>query len=389
MLKKDCSMEEVTKRLEAPFSANDIEWRVSRSGNSNGKNWAMVLAYVTNRAIQNRLDEVFGPAGWKNDYKEFMGGILCTISCYVDGEWVSKSDGAELTAIESLKGGLSSAMKRCGSQWKIGRYLYNLTETYVEIFPNKQPGSLYMQDKKNNVKGYWFPPKLPDWALPLNEQGKNNNSSNQKQQQQRSNENNQQNNQNHGNNQNQQNNQNRGNNQNQQRGNLNNQQRSNGYNNQQNNQNRSNGNNPQNNQNQQKGSQNQQDRFNRNGAVSTIKTFLNDIGLMKNPGWVMPLFKRINPNIQQITVSEVFEKASQQELQKIYNVLRPVADLKLMADTYKVRIEDVLQYVQIICPTTKITDLISCIGLVKIEYVKASADMIKSDINNGSLKQTA
>jgi hypothetical protein len=123
MTKQDCSMTEVMERLQTPFSSQDIEWRVSRSGITNGKPWATVLAYLNNRAIQNRLDEVFSPAGWKNDFKEFMQGVLCTITCYVDGEWVSKSDGAEQTQFESLKGGLSSAMKRCGTQWGIGRYL--------------------------------------------------------------------------------------------------------------------------------------------------------------------------------------------------------------------------------------------------------------------------
>jgi hypothetical protein len=92
-MKKDCSMEEIIERLKAPFPSNDIEWRVSRSGKSSRGPYAMVLAYLTNRAIQNRLDDVFGPAGWKNEFREFLQGILCTITCNVNDEWISKCDG--------------------------------------------------------------------------------------------------------------------------------------------------------------------------------------------------------------------------------------------------------------------------------------------------------
>ena len=39
------------KDLNEPFPVEDIEWRIQQSGDKNGKPWAMVLAYVTNRAI--------------------------------------------------------------------------------------------------------------------------------------------------------------------------------------------------------------------------------------------------------------------------------------------------------------------------------------------------
>ena len=46
--------------LKEPFPPEDIEWREQRNGiDRNGRPWALVLAYVTNRAIQN-LDEVCG-----------------------------------------------------------------------------------------------------------------------------------------------------------------------------------------------------------------------------------------------------------------------------------------------------------------------------------------
>lgn len=152
------------QRLQDPFKPDDIEWRVQRSMNTAKGDKAVVLAYVTNRAIMNRLDEVFGIGGWKNEYKEWRDkGILCGISAKVGDEWITKWDGAEESAIEAVKGGFSGSMKRAAVQWGIGRYLYNLDEQWVDV---KKQGKNYINDKKSNVQGKWNPPALPDWALP-------------------------------------------------------------------------------------------------------------------------------------------------------------------------------------------------------------------------------
>lgn len=153
--------------LQSPFKPSDIEWRVQRAMSTQRGNKAVVLAYVTNRAIMNRLDEVFGVGGWKNEYKEWRDkGVLCGISVKIDGEWVTKWDGAEETNIEATKGGFSGSMKRAAVQLGIGRYLYNLDEVWVDV---KDKGQNYINDKKANVKGYWDDPQLPSWALPKSE----------------------------------------------------------------------------------------------------------------------------------------------------------------------------------------------------------------------------
>ena len=155
--------------LKVPFSPSDIEWRVSRGGVKNGKPWAIVLAYVTNRAIQDRLDSVAGPANWKNEYTSAPdGGILCGLSIKIDGEWVTKWDGAENTQVEAVKGGLSGAMKRAAVQWGIGRYLYNLTETFVDITPDGALNGVVKDSNKQNVYIKYNPPKLHGFALPPN-----------------------------------------------------------------------------------------------------------------------------------------------------------------------------------------------------------------------------
>lgn len=112
-------------KFDEPFSPEDIEWRIQQSGKTrDGKVWAMVLAYVTNRAIMKRLDDVCGKAGWRNEYRDIPnnGGVECGISIKIDSEWVTKWDAAENTQVEAVKGGRSGAMKRAAVQWGIGRY---------------------------------------------------------------------------------------------------------------------------------------------------------------------------------------------------------------------------------------------------------------------------
>ena len=151
-------------KLKDCFEPNDIEWRLQQCGKTKeGKIWGMALAYVTNRAIMNRLDEVCGPENWKNEYTPAPdGGILCGISIKVGDEWVTKWDGAENTDFEAVKGGLSGAMKRAAVQWGIGRYLYDLEEGWI----NESENGAHRGKTKDGTTFKWDAPKLPAWALP-------------------------------------------------------------------------------------------------------------------------------------------------------------------------------------------------------------------------------
>lgn len=156
--------------LKAPLAIDEIEWRVSRSGQTSKGAWAMVLAYTTSRGVMNRLDSVFGVDGWRDEYQFLPDGVVCTLSCKVGDVWISKQDGAPQTNVESFKGGISDALKRAAVKWGIGRYLYNLDETFVEIQANKPSVDRALihriNDKKNNIKGFWVTPNLPKWAQP-------------------------------------------------------------------------------------------------------------------------------------------------------------------------------------------------------------------------------
>lgn len=150
-------------KLRDPFPADDVEWRVGRAGKTDSGVWAMCLAYINNRAIMERLDEVCGPENWRNEYREApAGGVLCGLSIRCGEEWVTKWDGADNTDMEAVKGGLSGAMKRAGAQWGIGRYLYNLPEGWAKISAN----GAHFGKIKDGPSFKWDPPDLPPWALP-------------------------------------------------------------------------------------------------------------------------------------------------------------------------------------------------------------------------------
>lgn len=158
-------------KLAEPFLVSEVEWRIGSSGKkSSGGFWAKALAYVTNRAIMDRLDEVCGPENWKNEFKEWTvggkAGVLCGISVKVNGEWITKWDGAENTDFEAVKGGLSDSMKRAAVQWSLGRYLYNLDATFVECSPTKGNETNNYATTKEKEAFYWKTPTLPPWALP-------------------------------------------------------------------------------------------------------------------------------------------------------------------------------------------------------------------------------
>src|SRR6185369_8687220 len=150
-------------KLKEPFFPDELEWKPQSVGKTGARFWVRALAYVTNRAIMDRLDAIVSPQLWKNEYAPApLGGILCGISIKIGDEWVTKWDGAENTDIEAVKGGLSGAMKRAGVQWGIGRYLYDLEENFGDV----REDGIYAAKTKEGEKFRWSPPSLPKWAVP-------------------------------------------------------------------------------------------------------------------------------------------------------------------------------------------------------------------------------
>lgn len=133
-------MSDLLKKLREPFRKEELEFRVGATNND--KSMGLALAYVQARAIQNRLDELFGVDGWTVSYKEISAGFICSLSIKINDRWVTKEDGAGMTEYESVKGGISNAFKRVASSgFGIGRYLYNARKNW---YPIKQQGRGYI-----------------------------------------------------------------------------------------------------------------------------------------------------------------------------------------------------------------------------------------------------
>lgn len=129
-------------KLAEPFPDSAISWRVGstnidkKTGQPRGekKPSGIALAYIDARDVQNRLDAVCGVANWSDKYIETeKGRVICTLALRIDGEWVSKSDGAGDSDVESEKGAISDALKRAAVKWGIGRYLYDMESPWVEL----------------------------------------------------------------------------------------------------------------------------------------------------------------------------------------------------------------------------------------------------------------
>lgn len=159
----------IMKSLQAPFPPQEVEWRVQSCGISNGKPWVLVLAYIKARAIQKRLDDVFGWDNWQEEYRAMGQNVICRLSVRVNGEWISKENGASETNIDPFKGGISGAFKRvAASGFGIGRYLYDLEEGFANCQldkPANTAGWSKAKTKDNKII-WWQTPDLPKWALP-------------------------------------------------------------------------------------------------------------------------------------------------------------------------------------------------------------------------------
>jgi hypothetical protein len=145
--------EALAARLARPFDPSEVKWKAQATR----ENRALAVAYVDARVIQDRLDEVLGPANWQDEY-EFLegGGVLCRLRLRIGGEWLTKVDvGGESEQPDEgdrRKAAVSDALKRAAVKWGLGRYLYRLPHQWVDYDPRK----------KQLVRT----PTLPDWARP-------------------------------------------------------------------------------------------------------------------------------------------------------------------------------------------------------------------------------
>ena len=194
--------------LKKPFAPDELEWRVQSYRMRNNEPNAQVLVYVTARAVFDRLDAVVGPENWKNtqplpvhgtktmykgEKKDWSTGDMVTsysydikslqnpeawdtqqgcllgfnmgISIRVNGEWMERWDGADVTDFEPYKGGISSAWKRAAVPWGIGRYLYDFGNSYAD-FRNPRAKNSKLGQKISGNWYNWLPPEIKPEHLP-------------------------------------------------------------------------------------------------------------------------------------------------------------------------------------------------------------------------------
>jgi hypothetical protein len=171
--------DEIQKALAAPFDADDIEWRIQQTNDANTK--ATVLAYITARGVISRLNDVLGVGNWAKGmpiYTEVKtangkteSGFLCELKIKIGDEWISQWDGAPVTDIEPIKGGISDSIKRAAVNFGVGVYLYDLPNSKVALVKgwNNSSGwhNVNLKDKDGKKEWYsWKEPILPSWALP-------------------------------------------------------------------------------------------------------------------------------------------------------------------------------------------------------------------------------
>jgi len=122
---------DILQELSNPFPPAKISWRVGST--TADKKRGLALAYIDARDVMARLDQVCGAAGWQDRYEFHGPRTVCYLSIKIDGEWVTKADGAGDSDVEAEKGAISDAFKRAAVKWGIGRYLYDVEGPWVEL----------------------------------------------------------------------------------------------------------------------------------------------------------------------------------------------------------------------------------------------------------------
>jgi hypothetical protein len=107
------------KELRKPLP---LKWRVK----SSTQYGATCIPYIDARDQMEVLDEVCGPKNWSDEYLMVGDRLICKLSIFIGGVWISKSDVGSDSNVEKEKGGVSDAFKRAGVKWGINRQAYEI-----------------------------------------------------------------------------------------------------------------------------------------------------------------------------------------------------------------------------------------------------------------------
>jgi len=161
-------------RLAEPFAPSVVEWVVSATSQGKDGHRGLMAAYADPRAYLDRLNQLFTPGGWTQDYSfQVVGNVerkgregkvsVCAkvmVCCRVTifGVGTHSGTGEHWADDENaVTGGDAQAFKRACVCFGLGRYLYDVPQVWVDLDEFK--------------RRRWLP-DLPAWALPGGVSGK-------------------------------------------------------------------------------------------------------------------------------------------------------------------------------------------------------------------------
>lgn len=126
--------ESISSRLREPFDPEEVDFRVQgRANEQMGR--GQVVAYIDARSVQDRLDAVVGAGNWSFDWTPVVvdNGEVQVAKGTLTIHGVSKSDAGSASNFEQTLGAVSHCFKRAAVHWGVGRYLYNLPSSWVQV----------------------------------------------------------------------------------------------------------------------------------------------------------------------------------------------------------------------------------------------------------------
>ena len=123
---------EIQNALREPTPHERVNFRVGFENKEKG--YAVMLAYIDARYVQDRLDEIVGASNWEVEYIEVAGNMFCAITIrWPEGQVTRKMDVGIETDVEKEKGQASDAFKRSAVMYGIGRDLYGYPKHYADL----------------------------------------------------------------------------------------------------------------------------------------------------------------------------------------------------------------------------------------------------------------
>jgi hypothetical protein len=156
------------EQLAEPFDPSLVEWVVTATAPGKNGQRGLLAAYADPRAYLDRLNQLFTPCGWTQDYSfQVVGnverrgrdgkGFVCAkvmVCCRITifGIGTHSGTGEHWADDENaVTGGDAQAFKRACVCFGLGRYLYDVPQAWVDLDEFKRPR--------------WLP-DLPESALP-------------------------------------------------------------------------------------------------------------------------------------------------------------------------------------------------------------------------------